>query len=243
MRNLKLFLQSIMIFTFSLIIGGFGVGTANAQSNFITLKLTAPQGHSGAVINNVTFSKDGIIVGQFNGFLAVTGGYASTAYTITEEPNEVEVTYQIPFYGNDTVYSVSSGDFAFDESYFLPEPSPGGTIPSTTDGDTETDAFFTVSMVEVSDDRTAPSCEITHPGHGQIEAMLQDTDSGLAEINVRSRNLTVVNPAFTPGTTEAVFVEATVKNPKRTARLTITVIDEAGNRAYCKSYLRRNRNR
>ena len=239
MRNSKLFLLDVIICTFGLVLGGFGVGAANAQSNAVTLKLTAPPGHPGAVINDVTFSKDGVIVGEFNGFLAVSGGSASTTHTVTDDPNEVEVTFRVPFSGTSTVYSVSSTDFAFDvSSYFLPDPSPGGTIPSTTDGDTEIDAFFVVSMVEVSDDRTAPSCEISNPGPGQIEATLQDTSSGLAEINVRSRNLTVDIPDFTPGTTNPVVVEATIDNPNRTATLIIKAIDEAGNRSYCKSLQR-----
>jgi len=238
MRNSKLFLLDVIMLTFGLVLGGFGIGAANAQSNVVTLKLTAPPGHPGAVITDVTFSKDGVIVGEFNGFRAVSGGSASTTHNVTEEPNEVEVTFQVPFRGASTVYSVSSADFAFDVSYFLPDPSPGGTIPPTTVGDTDTDAFFVVSMVEVSDDREAPSCEISNPGPGQIEATLQDTGSGLAEINVRSRNLTVDIPDFTPGTTNPVVVEATIDNPNRTATLIIKAIDEAGNRSYCKSLQR-----
>ncbi len=238
MRNSKLFLLNVVVFTFGLLLGGFGIGAANAQANVVTLKLTAPPGHPGAVINEATFSKDGVIVGEFNGFLAVSGGSASTTHTVTDKPNEVEVTFRVPFNGDSTVYSVTSADFAVDV-YFLPNPSPGGTISPITVGDEGTDAFFVVSMVEVSDDRTAPSCEISNPGQGQIEATLQDTGSGLAEINVRSRNLTVDIPDFIPGTTDPVVVKGTIINPNRTATLIIKAVDEAGNRSYCKSLQRR----
>jgi hypothetical protein len=238
MRNSKLFLLNVIMWTFGLVLVGFGIGAANAQVNVVTLKLTAPSGHPGAVIDKATFSKDGDIVGEFNGFLAVSGGSASTTHTVTEEPNKVEVTFRVPFSGTSTVYDVSSTDFAFDVSYFLPDPSLGDTIPSTTVGDEGTDAFFVVSMVEVSDDQTAPSCEISKPT-GQIVAILQDTGSGLAEINVRSRNLTV-DPLDDPeGTKEPVVVVGTIINPNRYATLIIKAVDEAGNRSYCKSLQRR----
>ena len=50
-------------------------------------------------------------------------------------------------------------------------------------------------------------------------------------------NLTVSVPAFAPGTTDPVTLEANVVNPSRGALLLLRAADEAGNQVYCKTYV------
>jgi hypothetical protein len=236
--RLKDRLISVVVLIAGLILGAVCVGPAEAQANaLVSLKLTVPSGHPGAIIVEAVFTKDAVVVGEFTGILAVSGGSASVSLSVTEEPNGVQVEYRIPFDGTQTTYAISPADFAFDTEYFLPDPSPGGVIPPETIGDPATDAFLVVSIVEVSDDTVAPTCDIDSSDPSSIEATIQDVDSGLAEIGVRTaKNVSVEVPDFDPGTTDPVIVTATVVNPDRSWKLGLKAIDQAGNQVYCIHY-------
>ncbi len=87
------------------------------------------------MINDISFSRDGFIVGESRGFPAISEGYTSTTYCSTEEPSEVEVSYQIPFNGTDTVYFLSSSGLAEVSARFrnltvdIPDFTPGTSAP------------------------------------------------------------------------------------------------------------------
>ena len=64
----------------------------------------------------------------------------------------------------------------------------------------------------------------------QIDIAVQDTGSGLAEIQVVvADNCTLSIPSFTPGTTTRVVVTATKTNPALAARIALRATDVAGN--------------
>jgi hypothetical protein len=54
-----------------------------------------------------------------------------------------------------------------------------------------------------------------------------------------ARNVTVVVPAVTPGTTAPVIIIATILDPTRTSTVLLQVRDEAGNQTFCKRSVRR----
>ena len=229
----------LVIFAVGIGLLEIGLKSAVAQELLVRLELTAPVDHPGAIISNAVFSNDAGVVGEFDGILAVSGGSAAGSIPVSEEPNTVILDFRVPFGGILTSYSIPMEDFSFGQDYFLPNPSPGGTIGPVLSGDREEDAFFVLSLLEVSDDRQAPLCDIT-PGDGVIEAVIQDADSGLAEIEVAStRNVTVEVPEFEPD--DSVIVKAFVIDPTRTAVLALKAIDEAGNSSYCKHVQKRTR--
>ena len=238
---LKERLFSVVVLIAGLAVATAGVGPAEAQADTrVSLRLTAPSGHPGAIIVGALFTKDAIVVGEFTGTLAVSGGSASVSLSVTEAPNSVEVDYAIPFNGIQTTYDISPTDFDFDTRYFLPNPSPGGVIAPDTTGDPTIDAFLVVSVAAVSDDTVPPTCAFKSSDPLLIDATVQDVDSGLAKIVISSaRNVVVEIPDFAQSTTEPVVVSATVVDPDRSSILALTVFDQAGNRVYCKHYQRR----
>jgi hypothetical protein len=221
---------------------GLGAAAAQAQEQ-VQFRVEAPTGNvDGYGVFGVTLFTGGAIVGEFNLPIMASSGFSSFATTISasDVPDEVEVEFAVPSDGTATLYSVAGVDFAFDVQYFLPNPSPGGVIGPQPGG--ARDAFFELSLVTVviPDDQISPTCEITETSPGVLEAVLQDEQSGLAEIDVRyERNLTVVVPPFAPGTTSPVTVIATVDDPERTSVLALKGIDEARNRTLCKKVMRR----
>jgi hypothetical protein len=221
-----------------------GAAAADAQVQ-VTLRLEAPAGHLGFGAYGLTLLKAGVIVGEFNQTAIASGGFAAFSFTgsVDDVPDEVELDFAVPWDGIRTLYAVAPPDFEFDRAYFLPNPSSGGVI-GPQPGDTATDAFFELSLVEfeIPDDRTQPTCEFTEPEPGVIEATFQDSDSGLEEIDVLSSwNLIAVVPPFAPGTTDPVTVVATIVDASRISVLSLRAIDGAGNRAYCKKIWRRMR--
>jgi hypothetical protein len=221
-----------------------GPAIAEAQQ-LVKIRLEAPADHPGFGVFDVTLLKEGAIVNEGSQTIIVSGGRASLALTVsvTDVPDEVALDFAIPSDGLLTLYTVAPLDFEFDRMYFLPEPSPGGEVVPQA-GDPATDAFFLLSLVEfdIPDDQTPPTCDITQPAPGEIEATLQDVESGLEEVEVRrARNLTVDVPAFTPGTTDPVTILATVDEENRTSVLALKAADGAGNRVACKRVQRRRR--
>jgi hypothetical protein len=62
----------------------------------------------------------------------------------------------------------------------------------------------------------------------------QDPGSGLSAINiVQAKNATVTVPAFTPGTTNEIFVTAEKNNQSKNATVVLDVFDVAGNKTRC----------
>jgi hypothetical protein len=226
---------------------GVAATVAQAQEQ-VEFLIEAPAGNvDGFEVFGVTLFNSGAIIGEFNLPIISSGGFSSFSFTIpaTELPDAVEVEFIVPseFAGPSagvlTTYSVTGTDFAFDQEYFLPNPSPGGVIgPQPGDPD---DAFFELSLVtvEIPEDHTAPTCEIIETSPGVLEARLQD-ETGLEEVDVGfTRNLIVAVPPFTPGTTDLVTIVATVDNPDRTSVLSVKAVDGAGNQRLCKRILRR----
>jgi hypothetical protein len=219
-----------------------GAAAAEAQVR-VTLRLEAPAGHPGFGTYGLTLLKAGVIVGEFNQTAIAAGGSAAFSFTFSVDavPDEAELDFAVPWDGIRTLYAVAPLDFEFDRAYFLPNPSAGGAI-GPQPGDPATDAFFELSVVEfeIPGDQTRPTCEFTEPEPGVIEATLQDSGSGLEEIEViSSRNLSVFVPPFAPGTTDPVTVVASIVDERRTSVLALRAVDGAGNRAYCKKIQRR----
>jgi hypothetical protein len=216
-------------------------GVARAQE-VVELHLEVPAGHPGFSVSGVTLLKAGLVVGAFDTPVMAIGGFASFTFDISasDVPDEVELEFAVPSDGTTTLYAVAGTDFAFGTVYFLPNPSPGGVI-GPQPGNPATDAFFELALVTPPpppDDTTAPTCSFELPAGG-IDATVQDGESGLASIEVRSAiNLVVAVPAFAPGTTDPVTVEASVVDPRRTSTLYLKVLDLANNARYCKQVRR-----
>ena len=155
-----------------------GVGVAAAQEQ-VQFQLHVPAGHPGVAVDGVTLLRSSAIVGELNVPIVVIGGTASMSLTVsaTDVPDEVQVEFSVPAGGTPTLYDVSGVDFAFDTPYFLPNPSPGGTIGAQA-GDATTDAYFELSLVTPPpppEDQTGPTCTFAQPDASTIEATLQDT--------------------------------------------------------------------
>lgn len=233
MKKLQVVVLALGLLVLFLMSGHGGAVPAGAQT--VKLRLTSPPGGPSVTITQAIFTKDTANVGEFNGFLAVTGGgIASASVALTDIPNDVDLIFTVPIGGILTIYSVSATDFAFDTPYFLPDPSPGGTVgPSP--GDPITDAFFVISLVEPSEDNQSPSCTSSMPEPGLIEFTIQDTGSGLAIIEVElASNADVSVPSFDPGTTDPIIVAATIIDPNLTTKVLLEVADQAGNTTICK---------
>lgn len=232
-----------------LVIAGLAPKAALADLVMFRLEtppLVNPAPNDGVRVTAVRFFSAGMQVAEINRRLTQVGGgnRISLALPVTAPPDEVEVDYAVPVDGIPTTYSVPPGAFFFDTPYLLPV-SPGGVILGPQPGDPTTDAAFEVSLVssavDPTQDQEAPTCDVSNPAPGVIEATVQDAESGLESIEERSSNLVVVVPNFTPGTTNPVVVTGSVVNPARTARLTLRVTDGDDNFTYCKEVLRRER--
>ena len=215
-------------------------GPALAQPADVTLELVAPLNHPGAVVTGATLlsgGANGTVVGSFVGYLFASGATARQIFPVSDLPDALRLEFEVPSGGLSTTLVVDP--LSSPDEFFLPNPSLGVEItsPPPPPGDPGVDAVVRVSIADVTgvDDDEAPSCEITRDG-ATLEAVVQDTESGLAEIDVREeRNLVVTEPSFPPETTDPVTVSAVVEDVERTATLLLAIVDVAGNRRYCKS--------
>ncbi len=86
-------------------------------------------------------------------------------------------------------------------------------------------------------DTTMPTCVLTATVAGppkKIQITVQDSGSGIASIAVtKSTNASTVVPAFTPGSTAAILVEATKLVQASGSVVELTVTDVAGNKIVC----------
>jgi hypothetical protein len=180
----------------------------------------------------------GTPVATWSGLLFVTGAPASVSLPVTAVPDAYRAVYEIPFGGEPTDVLIDTAEFAFGTQYFMPKPSQTAAPVTTALPDSGDDAFIRLTLLPpppFPDDDTAPTCDVTRDGL-DIEATLQDTDSGLASIEVDIEiNLSATVPTFTVGTTDPVVVTALVDDPSRLTTLLLDVRDRAGNRIFCKS--------
>lgn len=223
-------------------------GPALAEPADVTLELIAPPGHPGAMVTGATLLSggvDGTVVGSFAGYLYASGGTARKIFPVSGLPDALRLEFTVPPAGlpppdgpvPGLLTELVVASLSYSNEFFLPNPSPGDDIMPPVPGASGVDAVIGVSIAEVNgvDDAEAPSCEVTRDG-ATLEAVVQDTESGLEEIDVREeRNLLVTEPSFPPETTDPVIVSAVVEDVERTATLLLAITDVAGNRRYCKS--------
>jgi len=217
-------------------------GAAPAQEQ-VKIHFQVPAGHAGFAVTGVTLLESAAVVGELDVPITVSGGFSSISFAVSasDVPDEVEVAFAVPSGGTATLYIVAGVDFAFDQMYFLPDPSPGGII-GPQPGDASADAFFELSLVTptLPTDLTSPTCTIAETSPGVLAATLQDLQSGLTSIAVQfASNLVVSLPAFVPGTTDPVTVVASVVNSRRSATLLLKAVDAAGNAVFCKKIVSR----
>jgi hypothetical protein len=212
-----------------------GAASPAAAQATVTIELVAPAGHPGATVESLTLFQAGGVVGEFTGTLAASGGRASNRVSVSAVPDAFEFEFKTPFGGDPTLYVVTPADFAFGVEYFLPVPSLGGTV-GPQPGDLDVDAFVRLTLDPPPlDDTDAPTCDIQTDPSGSADIVVQDVDSGLAEIYVRTEyNFAIDVPAFAPGTIAPVVVTADVVRAGRTSIGLLQLRDAAGNRSYCK---------
>jgi hypothetical protein len=220
---------------------------ARAQQT-VAFRLEIPAGIDRVEVTAVRLLGAGATLAELSHPITSIGGSNSVSLplSVASLPDSVEVEYMADDGGTPgtaTLYAVSGAAFAFDTPYFLAVPSPGGTIGPQA-GDPATTPFFVLgaprSPPPPRTDFGSPGCSFESVGSGALRARVQDDESGLARVDVRiASNLSVSVADFEPGTTEPVFVDATILDPGRTATLLIRAVDQEGNRTLCKRVLRR----
>lgn len=94
-----------------------------------------------------------------------------------------------------------------------------------------------ITVQQAPPDTTSPLCELTNIDPGPpftIEVTIQDTESGMKEINViTSNNATVTVPPFTIGTREPVIVIAEKIDQGHSATVVLETKDVVGNTTLC----------
>lgn len=219
--------------------------SAAAAQGTVSFRLEVPPGFGRVEVTAVRLLAAGVEVGNASIHLVSEGGssFIAIGIPVAATPDTAEVDYVSGDAGGaglPTLYRVTGAALAFDTPYALPTPSPGGTIgpqPAV-----EGDAVFRLLLPRVPPPRTdftPPTCAITMPERGLLEARIQDTGSGLERIDVfAARNLEVETPAFTPGTTDPVIVSARVVDPQQTTILLLRAVDAELNGNVCKRIMR-----
>lgn len=115
---------------------------------------------------------------------------------------------------------------------------PGYWVTATATGG-ETSEFSACQLVVALPDTTAPVCTWVDTSGPVGHVTIQDTQSGLATIQIlQSRNTFVTIPPFTPGTTQAVDVTIQLMQPSRPGQVRLMTSDLAGNRTLCNGQIR-----
>ncbi len=179
MRRLPIIFLVIGTMFLILASGRDGAILAEVQAQqTVTLELNAPADGSSAYIRGAEFFKDGAKVGEFTRLLVVigSGARASASVVVTDLPDEAIVTFRVPYYGNLTFYSIQPADFSFSERYFLPNPSPGGTV-GPQPGDPQFNPFFLISAEREVDffPYSSMTVEITSGGLSEIVTLVGPT--------------------------------------------------------------------
>lgn len=217
-------------------------GPAAAQTS-IKFEVLAPAGgHEGLKVNSFTLYQGGLAgtpVASWSGILFSSGG-ASASFTVpvTAVPDAYRAVYEIPFGGEPTDVLIDTADFGFGTQYFMPNPSVTANPVTSALPDSGNDAYIELTNLgppPFPDDDDAPTCDVTRNGL-DVQAVVQDVESGLAEIEVDiARNLTVPDPDDPAGTTDPVIINGVVNDPERLTTLLLDARDQAGNRILCKS--------
>jgi hypothetical protein len=94
-----------------------------------------------------------------------------------------------------------------------------------------------INVQQAPPDTTSPMCELTNVNPGPpftIEVTIQDSESGLSEINIlASNNATITVPPFTIGTREPVVVIAEKIDQGHSATVVLETKDVVGNTTQC----------
>lgn len=217
---------------------------AQALADTARLRIEAPPGHARVSVTEARLLAGGSVIAQLPfPLLIVGGGSASFGFGVATPPDAVELVYvaDTTVAGTATSYAVTPADFGLGTQYFLPAPSPGGSL-GPQPGDPELDALFFVSFEPAPPppaDTDPPECELAGRIPDPIQATLQDLESGLASIEVEEAlNVDVELPAFAVGTTDPVVVEAEAIDPSRTVIFALAAEDQDGNRVLCKTVQR-----
>lgn len=138
---------------------------------------------------------------------------------------------------NLTVDPFTPGDGIVTFTVTLINPGmPGSGTVTATDGAGNT-CSSAIQLGAGGVDTTPPTCALVgyNPGPPlSITGEFQDTESGLAALNiVASTNVTVNIPAFTPGTNDPVQVTATKIDNNQSGYVLIEAIDMEGNSVMC----------
>ena len=236
------YLRKLISYSIPIALGALlGVAEPATAQDTVKFELQAPLGHPGLKVSTFTLYQGGLAgtpVATWSGLLFVSGAPVSVSLPVTAVPDAYSAVYEIPFGGEPTDVLIDTAEFAFGTQYFMPNPSMTAAPVTTALPDSGDDALIELTHVPpppFPDDDTPPTCEVTRDGL-DIEATLQDVDSGLASIEVDGEiNLTATVPAFTVGTTDPVVVTALVDDPTRLTTLLLDVRDRAGNWTLCKS--------
>lgn len=240
-RTLRTRLPLSILAALAALLGSAGLAMAQGSVEF---EIDAPAGHPGLRVSTFTLFQGGLAgtpVASWSGLLFSGGGRASITLPVDVTPDAFSAVHDIPLGGEPTDVLIDTGDFAFGTPYFLPNPSMTAMPVTSALPDSGGDAFIVLTLIPpppFPDDENAPTCEVTRSGL-DVEATLQDAESGLASIEVDfESNLTATVPAFPFGTTDPVVVTAVVDDPTRLTTLLLDVRDVAGNRTICKSVTR-----
>jgi hypothetical protein len=121
-----------------------------ALADVVQFRLSAPQRHPGVQITRIAYLQlEGgtlHVLREMKPQIVTRGrGDQSLGFSLPRAPDAVEVDFAIPSgSGATTTLSIPPGQFVLGTRYFLPAPSPGGTV-GPQPGNPATDASFRVS--------------------------------------------------------------------------------------------------
>ena len=135
------------------------------------------------------------------------------------------------------VEAVASGGAQTDVGYAIAVSGSSPYVAGESFGGLFVARYAPLTGAPPTEDATAPECEIVAVESGPpatLRVRVRDTGSGLASIDVRrGDNAEVAVPAFERGSTEALTVVATKRDPGRRATVVLEVLDVAGNATVC----------
>lgn len=121
-----------------------------ALADVVQFRLSAPQRHPGVQVTRIAYLKlEGrtlVVLREMRPQIVTQGrGDQSLGLSLPGAPDAVEVDFAIPSgSGAPTTLSIPPGQFALGKTYFLPAPSPGGSV-GPQPGDAATDASIRIT--------------------------------------------------------------------------------------------------
>jgi hypothetical protein len=121
-----------------------------ALADVVQFRLSAPERHPGVQVTRIAYLKlEGttlVVLREMRPQIVTRGrGDQSLGFSLPRAPDAVEVDYAIPSgSGTPTTLSIPPGQFALGKTYFLPAPSPGGSV-GPQPGNAATDASIRIS--------------------------------------------------------------------------------------------------